>query len=206
MYAKGKPSPQFPVVRDLPLRRRRPVAAAQIERSRASGIKARSILRSLERFHNSCALAGIEQGGFFLMKKPLSSSGSGVRQLWNRYSLRTEVRIHLTEPRPSLKVFCARPSFLLLSTYTWSPLLNAARVVACRTSSTGVPASLRSPSITESENTPEAEQPGLFPHRSGLQPPDRKQRGLHDGSRKRDTIIAAREPKRSAAVEPSSAA
>jgi hypothetical protein len=38
----------------------------------------------LERFSNSCALAGIAQGGFFLRKTPLKGSGFGVQQLENR--------------------------------------------------------------------------------------------------------------------------
>ncbi len=32
--------------------------------------------------------AGIVQGGIFLRKMPLESSGSGVQQLWNRYNNR----------------------------------------------------------------------------------------------------------------------
>jgi hypothetical protein len=40
----------------------------------------------LERFHNSRALTGIMQGGPFSMKGPLNGSGSGVQQLWSRYS------------------------------------------------------------------------------------------------------------------------
>ena len=40
----------------------------------------------LERFHNSHALSGIEQGGIFLRKMPLDSGGFGVQQLWNRCS------------------------------------------------------------------------------------------------------------------------
>jgi hypothetical protein len=35
----------------------------------------------VERFHNSQALSGIFESGFFLMKKPPGDFGSGVRQL-----------------------------------------------------------------------------------------------------------------------------
>jgi predicted deacetylase len=53
-----------------------------------------------ERFHKLRALSGIEQGGFFLMKKPLSGSGFGIQQLWNRcndgsrHIIADESRIH----------------------------------------------------------------------------------------------------------------
>jgi hypothetical protein len=36
-----------------------------------------SIGNELKRFHNTCALSGIDQGGFFLWKKPLSAVVSG---------------------------------------------------------------------------------------------------------------------------------
>jgi glycine C-acetyltransferase len=42
------------------------------------------MLDCLERFHKIRALSGIKQGGFFLRKKPLSGSGFGIQQLWNR--------------------------------------------------------------------------------------------------------------------------
>src|ERR1035437_3654040 len=40
-------------------------------------------IRSLERFHNSAALANSVQGGFFLRKTPRGGWGFGVRQSWN---------------------------------------------------------------------------------------------------------------------------
>src|ERR1035437_1411618 len=40
----------------------------------------------IEQFSNSRAVSGIEQGGFFLRKKPLSINGLPLQQLENRYS------------------------------------------------------------------------------------------------------------------------
>jgi hypothetical protein len=66
-------------------------------KSAMSEFPARASLH-LERFHNSRAIAGIEQDGFYfhpsdedlslgtpVRKKPFSGSGFGVQQLWNRY-------------------------------------------------------------------------------------------------------------------------
>jgi hypothetical protein len=41
-----------------------------------------------ERFHNSHALSGIEQGGIFLREMPLYGGEFGVQQLWNRCNAR----------------------------------------------------------------------------------------------------------------------
>src|SRR5580704_15311414 len=51
-------------------------------RSTVTPSRASSIHLS-EQFHNSRALSGVLQGGFFLVKKPLGGCGPWVKQLWN---------------------------------------------------------------------------------------------------------------------------
>jgi hypothetical protein len=59
---------------------------------------------SIERFHNSCALANFLQGGIFLRKMPLGSSGFGVQQLWNRCTATIELCPQPTSQRKDLSI------------------------------------------------------------------------------------------------------